>query len=257
MLKCRIIPTLLHKDIGLVKGRKFDSWRRVGSALQSVRVYNLRDVDELLFLDISATPSSRIPDLDQIIEITKECFMPVTVGGGVRSLEHMENLLRVGADKIAINTSIIEQPDLLKKGADRFGRQCMVASIDVKKNNDTWDVYSHCGQKRVPVPFLEIVTSIEDSGAGEIILTSIDKDGTMEGYDLSLIKAVTQKVRIPVIASGGAGNYQHMVDAVNEAGANAVAAASIFHFTQMTHEEAKQCLGRNGVPIRTVSVDNK
>jgi cyclase len=250
MLKCRVIPTLLHKDIGLVKGVRFDSWRRVGAAMQTVKVYNLRDVDELVFFDIAATPNQSRPAFEQIEELAQECFMPMTVGGGVQTVDDMECLLQAGADKVAINTAAVEQPSLLRKGADRFGRQCMVACLDVRRRGEGWEVVTHCGQQATGQSVVECAQSMEAEGAGEIILTSIDQDGTMDGYDLPLIKAVTQVIQIPVIASGGAGNYQHMVEAITESGAAAVAAASMFHFTEQTPKEAKLMLKSQGISVR-------
>lgn len=252
MLKCRVIPTLLHKDVGLVKGVRFDSWRRVGAAMQAVKVYNLRDVDELVFFDITATPNQRRPDFEQIEELTRECFMPMTVGGGVRTIHDMECLLQAGADKVAINTAAVERPSLLREGADRFGRQCIVACLDVCRRDEDWEVVTHCGRQPAGQSVVKCAKSMEADGAGEIILTSIDQDGTMEGYDLALIKMVTQAVRIPVVASGGAGSYQHMVEAVVQSGAAAVAAASMFHFTEQTPKEAKIRMGEQGIPVRAI-----
>jgi cyclase len=235
-----------------VKGVRFDSWRRVGAAMQAVKVYNLRDVDELVFFDISATPNQRRPDFEQIEELTRECFMPMTVGGGVRTIDDMGCLLQAGADKVAINTAAVEQPSLMRKGADRFGRQCMVACLDVRRQGEDWEVVTHCGRKSTGQSVLECARSMEAEGAGEIILTSVDQDGTMEGYDLALIKIVTQAVQIPVVASGGAGCYQHMVEAVTQSGAAAVAAASMFHFTEQTPKESKLRLGAEGIPVRAM-----
>ena len=220
--------------------------------MQAVKVYNLRDVDELVFFDISATPNQRRPDFEQIEELTRECFMPMTVGGGVRTIDDMGCLLQAGADKVAINTAAVEQPSLMRKGADRFGRQCMVACLDVRRQGEDWEVVTHCGRKATGQSVLECARSMEAEGAGEIILTSVDQDGTMEGYDLALIKMVTQAVQIPVVASGGAGCYQHMVEAVTQSGAAAVAAASMFHFTEQTPKESKLRLGAEGIPVRAM-----
>lgn len=220
--------------------------------MQAVKVYNLRDVDELVFFDISATPNQRRPDFEQIEELTRECFMPMTVGGGVRTIDDMGCLLQAGADKVAINTAAVEQPSLMRKGADRFGRQCMVACLDVRRQGEDWEVVTHCGRKSTGQSVLECARSMEAEGAGEIILTSVDQDGTMEGYDLALIKMVTQAVQIPVVASGGAGCYQHMVEAVTQSGAAAVAAASMFHFTEQTPKESKLRLGAEGIPVRAM-----
>ncbi|MDD5306762.1 MAG: HisA/HisF-related TIM barrel protein [Deltaproteobacteria bacterium] len=251
MLKVRVIPTLLWKDETLVKGISFDSWRRVGTLLPAIRVYNLRQVDELVLLDITATSQGRQPDLDAVAEISGECFVPLTVGGGVDSLEDIRNLLRVGADKVAINSAAYEKPDLLEIASGRFGAQCVVVSIDARRRTDgTHECYSHSGTRPTGRLIENWAREAERRGAGEILLTSIDRDGTMQGYDLELIRKVTTAVRIPVIASGGAGNFSHCLAAINRSGASAVAAASIFHFTEKTPLEVKQYLGRNGIPVR-------
>jgi len=250
MLKTRVLPTLLFKDVGLVKGVGFDSWRRVGLAMQSIKVYNMRDVDELVFFDITATPDNRRPDFEQIEELAAECYMPMTVGGGVRTIEDIRDLLKVGADKVAINTAAVEAPDLIKEGAYNFGSQCIVVCIDVKRTDDGWRVYTHCGTQPTDIDPVTHAKTMEQLGAGEIILTSIDRDGTMEGFDLEITRQVAAAVSIPVVASGGAGNYEHILEAVRDGQASAVAAASIYHFTEQTPKEARDYLRQNGVPTR-------
>lgn len=250
MLKLRVMPTLLHKDVGLVKGVAFDSWRRVGATMQSVKVYNLRQVDELAFLDIAATPAGRGPDFAAIDEFADECFMPLTVGGGIRSVEDVRTLLRVGADKIALNTSALERPALITEIAERFGAQCVVVSIDARRAGQTLRVHSHCGAQARDLSPVAWAQQAEQLGAGELLLTSIDRDGTLGGYDIELIRTVCAAVRIPVIASGGAGCYEHMAEALR-AGASAVAAASMFHFTEQTPLEAKKYLAAAGFPTRS------
>lgn len=251
MLRLRVIPTLLFKEFGLVKGVGFDGWRRVGSAMQAVKVYNMREVDELIFVDITATLEGRPPDFASVDELADECFMPMCVGGGVRTLDDVRRLLQVGADKVCINTAAVETPDLVRQVAQHFGSQCAVVSIDVKSRADGgYEVYTHCGTQptgKAPVAFAR---EVEALGAGEILLTSIERDGTMNGYDIELIRRVSEAVSIPVIASGGAGNYEHMALAVLEGKASAVAAASIFHFTQQTPLEAKRYLASRGIPVR-------
>ena len=180
------MPTLLFKDLGLVKGVGFDSWRRVGSAMQAVKVYNLREVDELVFLDITATSDGRPPDFETIDDIADECFMPLTVGGGIRSVEDVRRLLEVGADKIAICTALVEIPELVGAVADRFGSQCVVAAIDARRKADGWEAFVRCGDAGTGRDALELAREAEARGAGEILLTSIDRDGTMQGYDLEL-----------------------------------------------------------------------
>jgi cyclase len=251
MLKTRVMPTLLHKDVGLVKGVRFDSWRRVGSAMQAVKVYNMREVDELVFLDIAATREGREPDYELVDDLADECFMPLTVGGGVRTLEHVERLLKVGADKVAINTALLERPQIVGEAAETFGSQCVVASIDAWRGDDgSLEVVTRSGSVRTGRDPVELAHEVQELGAGEILLTSIDRDGTMEGYDLDAVRAVAAAVTIPVIASGGAGDYRHMAEAVLHAGASAVAAASMFHFTQQTPREAKHYLRSRGIAVR-------
>ena len=251
MLKTRIIPTLLHKGLGLVKGIGFDSWRRVGSALQSINVYSMRGVDELIFLDISATPEGREPDFETIDDLADECFMPFTVGGGIQTIKDVRRMLQVGADKVSINSAAIGNSQLIAEAAKRFGSQCIVVSIDYREHGDgRREVFSHCGSKPTGLDPINMATIVEDLGAGEILLTSIDRDGTMLGYDLEGISKVTNAVNIPVIASGGAGSYEDFFIAISEGGASAVAAASIYHFTEMTPNEAKRYLQDKGVPVR-------
>lgn len=251
MLKTRIMPTLLHKDFGLVKGTGFDSWRRVGSAMQALKVYNLRMVDEIVFLDITATAEGRGPDLELIDELADECFMPLTVGGGVRSVEDVRSLLMVGADKVSVNTSALARPDLIREARDRFGSQCIVMSIDARCHADgTREVFSHSGSKPTGRDPVEVARTSEAMGAGEILLTSINRDGMMNGYDVELTRRVASAVRIPVIASGGAGTFAHMATVLRETAASAVAAASMFHFTQQTPLEARQYLASEGFPVR-------
>jgi imidazole glycerol-phosphate synthase subunit HisF len=251
MLKTRIIPTLLFKGVGLVKGKAFDSGRRVGTALQSIRVYNLREVDELVFLDIAATPGGARPNFREIDELADNCFMPMTVGGGVKSIEDIRDLLAVGADKVAINTAAVETPELIRDGAREFGAQCIVVSIDVARAPDgAPQVVTHCGKRatgRHPVEWAKQAASL---GAGEILLTSVERDGTMTGYDVDLVREVAAAVDIPVIASGGCGSYQHMAEVLDQSRASAVAAAAMFHFTEQTPREAKRYLAERGFRVR-------
>lgn len=250
-VKIRVMPTLLFRDVGLVKGVGFDSWRRTGSALQAIKVYNMREVDELVFLDIRATPDGRAPDFAQVDELADECFMPMTVGGGIRTPDHIGGLLAVGADKVAINTGALARPALIRDGALRYGSQCITVSIDVLRHPDgRHEVFSHCGKLPTGRDPVEWAKEAEALGAGEILLTSIDRDGTFEGYDVGLTRAVVDAVKIPVIASGGCGKYQHMADVLRDGKADAVAAASIFHFTEQTPKAAKQFLKANGFHVR-------
>ena len=257
MLKVRVIPTLLWKQFGLVKGIGFDSWRRVGPVLPAIKVYNQREVDELVLVDIVAHQSDDDIDIESIDEFGQDCFVPFTVGGGITCIEQVQRLLRAGADKVTINTSAYSHPELVSEIANCYGAQCVVASIDVRHdpNNGGWLCFSHAGQNTTGRDVIEWVREIEDRGAGEILITSIERDGTLQGYDLALIEAVVNAVKIPVIASGGAGTYQHMVDAVKQAGASAVAAASMFHFTELTPAGVKAALHAAGIPVRRNFID--
>lgn len=251
MLKTRIIPTLLYRDFGLVKGVGFDSWRHVGSLMQSIKVYNMRNVDELIIVDINATGDGREPDFDWVNDFSDDCFMPLTVGGGVTSVDHVGRLLDVGADKVAMNTAAVDNPTLIEQVATKYGSQCAIVSIDFKRHDDgRLEVVTHSGKKPREIDLIEFAQIAEANGAGEILLTSVDLDGTMEGYDLEAVKAVSDAVTIPVIASGGAGNYEHMLQAIQQGGATAVAAASIFHFTEQTPAEARAHLREAGIPVR-------
>ncbi len=251
MLKVRIMPTLLYKDFELVKGVGFDSWRFVGSLQQAIMVYNMREVDELIFVDITATREGRRPDFELVDDFADECFMPLTVGGGIRTVDDVKRLLEVGADKVALNTQAVNNSSLLTEAAKKFGVQCVVVSIDYKKNIDgTYEVYTHSGTVPTGLDPVSFAVQAEELGAGEILLTSIDLDGTMDGYDSDLTQQVCGRVKIPVIASGGAGNYEHMYEVLKNGGASAVAAASIFHFTEQTPLEAKRYLAGKGLRTR-------
>jgi imidazole glycerol-phosphate synthase subunit HisF len=255
VLKVRVIPTLLWKDFGLVKGVSFNSWRRVGSVLPALRVYNARDVDELILVDITATQSGNVPDHASVADFSDESFVPLTVGGGITELEHIVALLRAGADKVAINTAAVRTPGLVDKAAAKFGAQCVVVSIDVRRGADArCTVWVRSGTEDTGMDPVAWAREVAARGAGEILLTSIDRDGTMQGYDVPLIESIASVVDIPVIASGGAGEPAHMVAAIRDGGASAVAAASIFHFTEQTPGGIKQALTAAGIPVRQTFV---
>lgn len=251
MLKTRVIPTLLHRDVTLVKGVRFDGRRVVGSPMQAVEVYNLRNVDELCFFDITASRDGRGPDFSLIDEIADRCFMPLTVGGGVRDLDDVRDLLTVGADKVAINTAAIDDPELVRAASDRFGAQCIVAVVDTRADAHgrvtVWARNATVDTGSDPARWAK---ELEALGAGEILLQSADHDGVMQGYDLDTIRAVSDAVSVPVIASGGAGEPAHLHAALVEGRASAVAAASMFHFTEQTPMEAKHHLARHGHRVR-------
>lgn len=250
MLKVRIIPTLLYKSVGLVKGVGFDSWRRVDTVLPAIKVYNMREVDELILLDIDATENCVEPDYEAIADYSKECFVPLCVGGGIRCVEHIRQLLRSGADKVSINSESYSNIKLITDGAEQFGAQCVVGSIDYRKIGGKCICFSHCGKQNENYEVSEWARRLEDAGAGELLITSIELDGTMQGYDYELYQHISNIVDIPVISSGGAGCYEDMYRAISEAGVSAVAAASIFHFTELTPKGAKEFLGERGIPIR-------
>lgn len=251
MLKTRIIPTLLYKNHGLVKGIGFDSWRRVGTVLPAIKVYNTRQVDELILVDITASQEGRCIAVEDVDAFADDCFMPLTVGGGITSTDQIRALIRAGADKVSINSAAVANPSLVAEGASIFGAQCIVASIDVRRDSKGQSrVATHAGKNITEWDVVDFARLMEKQGAGEILLTSVERDGTMEGYDIDLIRMVTQAVSIPVIASGGAGNYEHMYTACADGGASAVAAASIFHFTEQTPLEAKRYLKAKGIHTR-------
>ncbi len=246
MLKVRVIPTLLHKGFGLVKGVRFDSRRAVGSPMQAVKVYNLREVDELVFLDVAATAEGRGPDLELVDELADECFMPLAVGGGVADVADVRALLEVGADKVVIGTAAVERPEVVEEASRRFGAQCVVVSVDTRRGGEVW---VRSGTVPTGRDAVEVAREMVGRGAGEILLQSIDDDGVMAGYDLETIARVSAAVPVPVIASGGAGEPAHLAAAL-EHGADAVAAASIFHFTEKTPMEVKEYLRGRGHPVR-------
>lgn len=250
MLKVRVIPTLLWREHGLVKGVRFDSWRRTGTILPAVKVYNARDVDELIVVDITASRDGRAVDGDWVKGFAPYCFVPLTAGGGITRPDQVTNLIQAGADKVSIGTAAYANPELIRGTARHFGSQCVVASIDVRRAEDGSPIcVAQSGKCPTPHHPVDWAREVERRGAGEILLTSVDRDGTMEGYDLELIESVSSAVNLPVIASGGAGNYDHMIEAVC-AGASAVAAASIFHFTEQTPAGAKKALAAAGIPVR-------
>lgn len=251
MLKVRVIPTLLWKNYGLVKGIGFDSWRRVGPVLPAIKVYNSRDVDELILVDITASLESAKPDHDSVRDFSEECAVPLTVGGGITGVEEIVRLLHAGADKVSINTAAYVNPALIGTAAGLFGSQCVVASIDARRlDGGEYRCFSHAATVDTGRTAVEWARELADRGAGEILLTSIERDGTMQGYDLDLVERVVKAVDIPVIASGGAGNYAHMIDVVNSAGASAVACASIFHYTEQTPAGAKAAMLAAGIAVR-------
>ena len=248
-LAVRIIPTLLMRGDELVKGRQFRSWRKVGHVAQAMQIYQGRSVDETILLDIGATPAKRAPDFARIHQMTGGFFTPITIGGGVRSVEHGREILNCGADKFSIGTACCHVPDLVRRCADHFGSQAVVVSVDVGFDGT---VMIECGRAPWNNDPLAYAEWAQDCGAGEILLTSIDREGTMQGYDLALIERVSKNLDIPVVAHGGCSGYPDMLDAI-KAGASAVAAGALFQFTDATPREAALWLAEQGVETRIPS----
>jgi cyclase len=250
-LKVRVIPCLDVKDGRVVKGVQFVSLRDAGDPVEQARAYDAAGADELMFLDITASHENRGTILDVVARTAEVCFMPLSVGGGIRQVEDARRLLLAGADKISINTAAVENRDLISACADAFGSQATVVAIDAKRTEDgEWRVFIYGGRKDTGLNVVDYAAEVVSRGAGEILLTSMDRDGAKIGYDLDLLKAVTSAVGVPVIASGGAGCAQHMVDAVVQGGADAVLAASIFHFGEVSIGEVKGEMAKAGIPVR-------
>ncbi|WYJ07841.1 imidazole glycerol phosphate synthase subunit HisF [Opitutia bacterium KCR 482] len=253
MLSVRIIPCLDVHAGRVVKGVNFVNLIDAGDPVEQAKAYEAQGADELVFLDITASSDKRAIMLDVVERTASQCFMPLTVGGGLRTVEDIRKMLNAGADKVSLNTAAILNPDLVSEASAKFGNQCIVVAIDAKKTGDNkWNVFTHGGRNRTELNAVEWAREVERRGAGEILLTSMDADGTKDGYDIPLTKAVSDAVSIPVIASGGAGNLQHLVDAVKLGGANAVLAASIFHFGTYSIEQAKDALIAAGLPARKI-----
>jgi len=250
MLTKRIIPCLDVKDGRVVKGINFVNLKDAGDPVEQAKVYNSQGADELVFLDIAASFEDRGPMLEIITKTAEQVFIPLTVGGGVTCIDDIRELLKAGADKVSINTAIVKDPDLVKESAIEFGSQCIVVAIDAKKEEDSWVVYTTGGRISSGLDAIEWAKEVEELGAGEILLTSMDRDGTKDGYDLELTKMVVDAVNIPVIASGGAGNLEHLCQAFKVTDCDAVLAASIFHYGESTIEEAKDYLKERGVVVR-------
>lgn len=251
MLKVRVIPCLDVKDGRVVKGVNFVSLRDAGDPVEQARAYDAAGADELMFLDITASHEGRGAILDVVARTADVCFMPLSVGGGVRTVEDARALLLAGADKISVNTAAVEDPDLLSRCADAFGSQAVVAAVDARAvEGGGWRVFTYGGRRDTGLDAVDWAAEAVRRGAGEILLTSMDRDGVRSGYDLGLLRAVTNAVKVPVIASGGAGEARHMVEAVTEGGADAVLAASIFHFGDVSISEVKAAMAAAGVPVR-------
>jgi imidazole glycerol-phosphate synthase subunit HisF len=251
MLAKRIIPCLDVTNGRVVKGTNFVDLRDAGDPVECAIAYNEQEADELVFLDITASSDGRETMVDVVRRTAEKCFIPLTVGGGIRTVEDMRKMLLAGADKVGINTAAVVNPGVIDAGAKAFGDQCIVVAIDAKRDGKgKWGVYTHGGRTPVGLDVIEWAKEVYSRGAGEILLTSMDADGTKDGYDIELTAAVSEAVGIPVIASGGAGNLQHMVDVLEKGKADAVLAASIFHFGEHSVKEAKEYFAEKGIPVR-------
>ena len=251
MLKIRVIPCLDIKDGRVVKGINFVGLRDAGDPVEQAMLYDKAGADELCFLDITASHEARGTLLDVVRRTAEVCFMPLTVGGGVRSLEDIRALLLAGADKVSINTAAVNRPEFIRHAAEKFGSQCIVAAIDAKKAaNGKFEIFTHGGRTATGIDAVEYARKVVTLGAGEILLTSMDRDGTRAGYDLPLTRAIADAVSVPVIASGGVGNVDDLVKGVTEGHASAVLAASIFHFGEVSIAQAKAALAEAGLPVR-------
>ena len=250
MLKNRIIPCLDVKNGRVVKGINFVDLQDAGDPVEQAKIYSDGGADEICFLDITASNENRDTIYEVVKETSKKCFVPLTVGGGVRNVEDINKLLNCGADKVSINTAAVQDANVVVESSKKFGSQCIVVAIDAKKNGDKWDVYTHGGRNNSGLDALEFAKKMEDSGAGELLVTSMDRDGTQIGYDIDLMKKISKMVNIPLIASGGVGNLDHMVEGIKEGNASAVLAASIFHYGTHSVIEAKEYLNNKGIPVR-------
>ncbi|MEC9392690.1 MAG: imidazole glycerol phosphate synthase subunit HisF [Pseudomonadota bacterium] len=250
MLKTRIIPCLDVKNGRVVKGINFVNLVDAGDPVEAAKAYDDAGADELCFLDITASHEKRPILLDIVKKTAEKCFMPLTVGGGVKNINDIKILLQSGADKVSINTSAIKNPDFIKEASETFGSQCIVVAIDVKRTDNDWEIFTHGGREPTGLKVVNFSLKAAELGAGEILLTSMDRDGTKIGYDLELLKLITSNLDIPVIASGGVGNIQHIIDGVKIGGASALLAASIFHFGEITIKEVKEEMMANNINVR-------
>ena len=250
MLKNRIIPCLDVKNGRVVKGINFVDLKDAGDPVEQAKIYSDGGADEICFLDITASNENRDTIYEVVKDPSKKCFVPLTVGGGVKSVEDISKLLNCGADKVSINTAAVQNSDIVVQSSKKFGSQCIVVAIDAKKNGDKWEVFTHGGRNNSGIDAIEFAQKMEDSGAGELLVTSMDRDGTQVGFDIELTSKISSKVNIPVIASGGVGNLDHLVDGIKLGNASAVLAASIFHYGKYSVKEAKEYLDSKGIPVR-------
>jgi len=250
MLKNRIIPCLDVKNGRVVKGINFVDLKDAGDPVEQAKIYSDGGADEICFLDITASNENRETIYEVVERTSKKCFVPLTVGGGVRSIEDINKLLNCGADKVSINTAAVQNSKIVAESSKKFGSQCIVVAIDAKKNGDKWEIHTHGGRNNTGIDAIEFTKKMEDSGAGELLVTSMDRDGTQAGYDIDLMSKISSKVNIPVIASGGVGNLDHLVEGIKLGNASAVLAATIFHYGKFSIKEAKKYLSSKNIPIR-------
>ena len=250
MLKNRIIPCLDVKNGRVVKGINFVDLKDAGDPVEQAKIYSDSGADEICFLDITASNENRDTIYEVVERTSKKCFVPLTVGGGVREVEDINKLLNCGADKVSINTAAVQNPEMIIESSKKFGSQCIVVAIDAKKNGDKWEVFTHGGRNNTNIDAIEFAKKMEDNGAGELLVTSMDRDGTQIGYDNDLMFKISSTVNIPIIASGGVGNLDHLVDGIRLGNASALLAASIFHYGTHSINEAKQYLNSKGIPVR-------
>ena len=250
MLKNRIIPCLDVKNGRVVKGINFVDLKDAGDPVEQAKIYSDGGADEICFLDITASNENRSTIYEVVKKTSEKCFVPLTVGGGVRSIEDINKLLNCGADKVSINTAAVQNPKIVMESSLKFGSQCIVVAIDAKKEANSWKIFTHGGRNKTDIDAIKFAKQMEEYGAGELLVTSMDRDGTQKGYDIDLMQKISETVNIPVIASGGVGNLDHLVDGIKLGKASAVLAASIFHYGKYSVKEAKEYLDSKGIPVR-------
>ena len=250
MLKNRIIPCLDVKNGRVVKGINFVDLKDAGDPVEQAKIYSDGGADEICFLDITASNENRSTIYEVVKKTSKKCFVPLTVGGGVRNIEDINKLLNCGADKVSINTAAVKNPKIVMESSLKFGSQCIVVAIDAKKEANSWKIFTHGGRNKTDIDAIKFAKQMEEYGAGELLVTSMDRDGTQKGYDIDLMKKISEMVNIPVIASGGVGSLDHLAEGITKGKANAVLAASIFHYGKYSIKQAKEYLDSKGIPVR-------
>jgi len=250
MLKNRIIPCLDVKNGRVVKGINFVDLKDAGDPVEQAKIYSDGGADEICFLDITASNENRSTIYEVVKKTSEKCFVPLTVGGGVRSIEDINKLLNCGADKVSINTAAVQNPKIVMESSLKFGSQCIVVAIDAKKEGNSWKIFTHGGRNKTDIDAIKFAKQMEEYGAGELLITSMDRDGTQKGYDIGLMQKISEMVNIPVIASGGVGSLDHLAEGITKGKANAVLAASIFHYGKYSIKQAKEYLDSKGIPVR-------